>query len=310
MKIDALDCLIVGGGPAGLTAAIYLARYHLRTVIVNAGKGRASQIPQTHNHAGFPDGISGAELLQRMATQAVKYGADLVGERALELTRLDNGFLVRTDASEFVAKSVLIATGVTNRTPDIDDALHAEALQLGRIRYCPVCDGFEITGMNVGVLGCGAPAMKEADFLRSFTEHVTIIATSADDGFDDVQRIHLSNIGVHVVAGPAHNFKLERDGISLVCSAGQLCFDSIYPALGSIVHSELAVAMGANVTADGCIKVDAHQRTNVPFVYAAGDIVIGLDQISHAMGQAGVAATSIRNDLAAREPLLWKGSSK
>ena len=120
--------------------------------------------------------------------------------------------------------------------------------------------------MHVGVLGCGAPAMKEAGFLRSFTEHVTIIATSADDGLDDVQRSQLSDIGVHVVAGPAQHFKLETDGISLACSAGQLHFDSIYPALGSIVHSELAVALGANVTTDGCIKVDAHQRTNVPLV--------------------------------------------
>src|SRR5215207_1943652 len=124
MKTEPIDCLIVGGGPAGLTAAIYLARYHLGAVVFDAGKGRTSQIPRTHNHAGFPDGISGAELLQRMETQAIKYGAKLVSERVLQLASIDHGFLVQTDASDIVAKSVLIATGVTNRTPDIDDALH------------------------------------------------------------------------------------------------------------------------------------------------------------------------------------------
>jgi thioredoxin reductase (NADPH) len=86
-------------------------------------------------------------------------------------------------------------------------------------------------------------------------------------------------------------------------AAGRLKFDSIYPALGSEVHSNLAKGLGAAVTDDGCIKVDDHQRTSVPGLYAAGDVVSGLDQISHAMGEAGVAATTIRNDLAKAAPL-------
>ena len=304
-SVTPFDCLIVGGGPAGLTAAIYLARYHLRVVLVDAGAGRALQIPLTHNHAGFPQGISGADLLQRMETQAVKYGATVVSGRMLHIARTDEGFVGRSsDAAEIIAKSVLIATGVTNRRPEMADALHSDALKLGRIRYCPVCDGFEVTGLNVAVFGCGASAVKEAFFLRSFSDHITIITPSADDQFDEAQRSQLADIAVRVV-GPAADFRLETDGISLACPGGRILFDTIYPALGSIVHSELAVALGVDVTSDGCIKVDAHQRTNVVSVYAAGDIVIGLDQISNAMGQAGVAATTIRNDLAAKAPLLW-----
>ena len=309
MNNEPIDCLIVGGGPAGLTAAIYVARFHLRAFVVDAGEGRASKIPCTHNLAGFPGGISGADLLQRMRTQAIKYGAEIVGGRVRQLKAIDDIFVAQTDADELAAKSVLIATGVTNRQPEMNDALHARALKLGRIRYCPVCDGFEVTGRNVAVLGSGTPAAKEAVFLRSYTEHVTIIATSADDKLDAEQRSQLSHMDIRVVAGPAHNLKLEENEINISCSAGRLCFDSIYPALGSIVHSELAVTLGAEVTDEGCIMVDAHQRTKVPGLYAAGDIVIELDQISHAMGQAGVAATTIRNDLAARKPLLWRATS-
>ena len=87
-------------------------------------------------------------------------------------------------------------------------------------------------------------------------------------------------------------------------AAGPLRFDSIYPALGSTIRSDLARALGADMTADGCLLVDTHQRTSIPGLYAAGDVVKGLDQISHAVGEGGVAATTIRNDLAERRPLL------
>jgi thioredoxin reductase (NADPH) len=138
-----LDCLIVGGGPAGLTAAIYLARFHLDILVVDAGKSRASWIPCTRNHAGFPEGISGVDLLKRMREQAQKYGAKIVTDHVTKLDRDDkSGQFTATWGSGCVtSRAVLLATGVTNRRPQMDEALHDDALARGLIRYCPICDG-------------------------------------------------------------------------------------------------------------------------------------------------------------------------
>lgn len=299
-----LDCLIIGGGPAGLTAAIYAARFHLSVQVVDAGESRAAQIPLTRNHAGFPEGISGVALLERMRKQAALYGAELIAERVTDLRGGLKGFTAVLPDREVPARTVLLATGVTNRRPLMDEALHAEAVRQGRLRYCPVCDGFEVTDQVVAVVGRGPRTAREAEFLRSFTADVSLIALTGEDGLDESARARLDAIGVKRFAGPARDFRLENDGLALTCAAGRLRFDAVYPSLGSDIHSSLAKALGAAVTEDGCIKVDAHQRTSIPALYAAGDVVLGLDQISHAMGEAGVAATTLRNDLAALAPLL------
>jgi thioredoxin reductase (NADPH) len=298
------DCLIVGGGPAGLTAAIYAARFRLKTVVVDGGGSRAAQIPCTRNHAGFPDGISGADLLDRMRSQARRFNVHQMRSEVLALEGEAGRFRVRLpDNDGLLARAVVLATGVTNHRPDIEDALHANLLARGLLRYCPVCDGFEVIDKAVAVIGCGARAVKEATFLRAYTDRVTVI-TAGDADFDSQQTAALHAIGVTVVRGPAKAFRAEQNGVSVQVGSGRLTFDTIYPALGSTVHSDLAAGLGADLTEDGCIKVDAHQRTSVPGLYAAGDVVIGLDQISHAMGEAGVAATTLRNDLAAVAPQL------
>ena len=299
------DCLIVGGGPAGLTAAIYVARFRLRTVVIEAGDSRAALIPCTRNHAGFPGGISGAELLERMRRQAVEFGVEVRRGRLDAIEGHAGDFSVRLPDSRVLrARAVILATGVSNHRPDMDGDVHEQALQRGLLRYCPVCDGFEVTDKNVAVIGAGARGVKEATFLRAYTDRVTIVCPDADDGFDAAQKADLSAIGVTILGGPAEAFRIETDGFSLAAAGQRFTFDSVYPALGSTARSELAGALGAGLTDEGCIKVDAHQRTNVPGLYAAGDVVIGLDQISHAMGEAGVAATTLRNDLAAAEPQL------
>jgi thioredoxin reductase (NADPH) len=299
------DCLIVGGGPAGLTAAIYAARFRLRTVVLDAGDSRAAQIPCTRNHAGFPDGIAGADLLERMRAQSSQFGAELREGRALVVEGQSGAFTVRlADGHALRARAVILATGVSNHRPDIGDDLHALAVKRGLLRYCPVCDGFEVIDKTVGVIGCGARAIKEATFLRAYTDRVTIITSDAEADFDEAERVALAAIGAQVIRGPATDFRIETQGLSVQAAGRRLTFDTIYPALGSTVHSDLAAGLGALLTEDGCIKVDAHQRTSVTGVYAAGDVVIGLDQISHAMGEAGVAATTLRNDLAATTPQL------
>jgi len=303
MKRDPFDCLIVGAGPAGLTAAIYLARFRLQVLLVDAGRSRASWIPCARNVPGFPEGISGNDLLRRMREQGEKYGA---GFETGRVTRLDrDGATFRADWGEGSARAraVLLATGVRNRRPDMDETLHDEALARGLIRYCPICDGYEVTDRRVGVIGSGRHGVAEALFLRSYTADVTLIAPGEAHAIAAEDAARLREHGIGAVAGPARGVAVQQDCIVVETAAGHHAFDSIYPALGSDVHTELAAQIDVALNAEtGCITVDAHQRTSVPGVYAAGDVVLGLDQISHAMGEGGVAATTIRNDLARVRP--------
>src|SRR5215210_6368902 len=165
MADDKLDCLIIGAGPAGLTAAIYLARFRLSLRVVDEGRSRAGWIPCTRNVPGFPDGISGTELLERTRVQAEKYGAALTRGRVTRLDRVEGGFEAEWGEGSAAARTVLIATGVKNRRPDMDEELHEEALARGLIRYCPICDGYEVTDKKVGVIGSGANGIAEALFL-------------------------------------------------------------------------------------------------------------------------------------------------
>ncbi len=299
------DALVVGGGPAGLTAAIYLARFHLTTVVVDAGNSRASTIPRTRNHAGYPGGIVGTDLVAAMHAQAAENGATIVPGHVDELVRhgVDGDFVASGPFGRVTAKAVILATGVVNRRPPVDDIFHAAALAAGRLRYCPVCDGFEVTDARVAVLGTGDHGVKEAIFLRSFTADLTLIAPDGAHDLTAEQRDRLAAAGIAVVDGPATGYALDGDTIALESAAGRLAFASLYPALGSHIRSGLAASLGAATADAGCITVDDHQRTSVPGLYAAGDVVIGLDQISHAMGEGGVAATTLRNDLAERVAL-------
>ena len=294
-----LDCLIVGGGPAGLTAAIYLARFHLDILVVDGGKSRASWIPCTRNVSGFPEGIEGTELLQRMRDQACKYGAKIETEFVTKLEReVETGFFVATWGSGSArTRAVLIATGVTNRRPPMDEALHDDALARGLVRYCPICDGYEVTDKRVGVIGSGSHGVAEAVFIRSYTADITLIAPDKALSLNADDRRKLKSAGIDCVDGPAQAVAISSECIVVDTAEGHYTFDSIYPALGSDTHTQLAEMVGARLSEDQSIVVDRHMRTNVPGLYAAGDVVIGLDQISHAMGQGGVAATAIRNDL-------------
>ena len=301
---EPLDCLIIGGGPAGLTAAIYLARFHLKILVVDAGKSRAGMIPCTRNHAGFPDGISGTELIARMKEQAQAYGTRIEEDFVTRLDCEGEMFTAEWGSGSATARTVLLATGVSNRRPPMDEELHDEALARGLIRYCPICDGFEVTDKRVGVIGGEAHGVAEALFLRSFTKDVTLIAPDSELKLLAEDHVSLKAAGVVMVDGPAQAVAISEECIVVDTAEGHYTFDSVYPALGSDTHTQLAEMVGARLSDGGCIGVDAHQRTSVPGVYAAGDVVIGLDQISHAMGEGGVAATTIRNDLAKEKPLL------
>jgi len=302
-----LDCLIIGGGPAGLTAAIYLARFHLDILVVDGGKSRAASIPCTRNHAGYPDGIAGEELLQRMRDQACKYGAKIKTEYVTKLERDQNSghFAATWGSGEAKSRSVLLATGVANRRPPMDEALHDDALARGLIRYCPICDGYEVTDKRVGVIGSDSHGVAEATFIRSYTTDVTLVAPDTALKLTAKDQRKLKDAGIDCVDGPAQAVAITGDCIVVDTAEGHYTFDSVYPALGSDTHTQLGEMVGAKLAEDGCFLCDSHQRTSVPGLYAAGDVVHGLDQISHAMGEGGVAATTIRNDLCAKCP-RWR----
>lgn len=300
------DCIIVGAGPAGLTAAIYLARYHLSIRLFDCGSSRAALIPRTHNHAGYPEGIAGVELLRRMLTQAEKYGAVREPAKVTRIEPVADGFVVHAAERRVATRSVLLATGVVNHRPEgIDDSVHDKALARGLLRYCPVCDGYEVTDKRVGVIGTGDHGMREALFLRGFTRDVTLIAPDVEHRLDAACVAKLDEAGIARVDGPCGGYAIAGDRIALETARGRMAFDSLYPALGSRIRSDLAVAAGAAATDDGCLEVDDHQRTSIPGLFAAGDVVKGLDQISNAMGQAGVASTTIRNMLSAQQA-IWR----
>ena len=299
-----IDCVVVGGGPAGLTAAIYLARFHLSVQVIDAGESRASSIPRTRNHAGYPGGISGKDLITRMATQADEYGAGLTAGRVTELTRVAGGFGVLCDSGDVTARAVLLATGVFNRRPPMQDDLHDEALARGLLRYCPICDGFEVTDKRVAVIGNGRHGLQEAIFLRSFTADVTLLSLEGELGLDEIDVQRAQDANIKLSHGPISSITIGDSELCLRTPRGIAGFQSVYPALGSIIRSDLARSLGADMSDEGCLLVDTHQRTTCAGLYAAGDVVMGLDQISHAMGEGGVAATTIRNDLAKMSPLF------
>jgi thioredoxin reductase (NADPH) len=186
----------------------------------------------------------------------------------------------------------------------MDEELHDDALKRGLIRYCPICDGYEVTDKKIGVIGSDGHGVAEALFLRGFTPDVTLIAPdkALNLSAEQVEKLKLASIPC--IDGPAQAVAITDECIVVETAEGTHAFDSVYPALGSDPHVLLAKQTGAKLGEKGCITIDDHQRTNVPGLYAAGDVVIGLDQIAHAMGEGGVAATTIRNDLAKDAPIL------
>jgi len=165
---EVVDCVVIGGGPAGLTAAVYLGRFLRRCTVFDAGEGRALSIPLSHNLPASPGGISGTDLLARMTLQARQYGAELRQGKATRLAVAADGFAVHAGTQVIHTRTVLLATGVFNHRPIMPKVEHERAVALGLIRYCPVCDGFEVGGMNIAVLGCDGHGAAEAEFLRPY----------------------------------------------------------------------------------------------------------------------------------------------
>jgi thioredoxin reductase (NADPH) len=293
MQTENLDCLIIGGGPAGLTAAIYLARYRRKVIIVDTGESRAALIPESHNYPGFAQGISGRRLLSLLKEQAETYGVGFCKSRITTLKHGAHGLVSEYDGNEVSASFVLLATGIVDMHPKMKDI--DKALSDGVIRYCPVCDGYEATDRRIAVLGSGDDAAGKAKFMRSYSRDVTLLWQVGRPVQDEQTRLILG-AGI-AIEGPVDELTLNRDGIRARIGRRNLDFDIVYPAMGCEVRSDLASALGAETTEVGCLKVDQYQRTTIKGLYAAGDVVSDLHQIAVATGHAAVAATHIHKSL-------------
>jgi thioredoxin reductase (NADPH) len=248
----------------------------------------------SHNMPGFPAGIGGKDILKRMREQALEYGADIRPGRVERLMRDEDAFVAVIDGERISARAVLLAAGVVDHHPDLPGV--ERAVQRSLVRICPICDAYEARGKAVAILGASDKGAREAAFMRTYSDRVTLIHIGPADALTKAE--DLARLGVEVIAAPLETVQLEQDRVTALGWGGRTrAFDLIYSALGTSPNAELARGLGARVAGDGRLEVDLHQATSVPGLYAAGDVVRGLNQIAVATAEAAVAATAIHNAL-------------
>ncbi len=291
-----LDATIVGAGPAGLTAAIYLGRFRRRCVVLEDGQSRARWIPTSHNIPGFTAGIGGQTFLNTLKEQAVKYGARVCNTRVSSVSVSDGIFTLRTDEGLLYSRYVLLATGVRDHLPAIEGA--PEAVMRSLLRFCPICDAFEAIDKRIAVIGDSALGEREAEFLRNYSAQVTLLhigpptpaSLPGADGSGGIERISIQLSDLHI----------QQDRVILCSQQGERNFDVVYVALGCSAQLDLARSLLASCDENGALHVNAHQETSVPGLYAAGDVVRGLNQVVVAAAESAIAATDIHNKLRGR----------
>ena len=288
------DVLVIGAGPAGLTAATYLARFHRDIAVVDAGSSRARWIPTSHNCPGFPFGVGGDELLDKLRSQAEQYGVAVQRDRIETLRRDGDSFVAGSANREWRARLVILASGVIDRVPRAEGI--EAAVDAGAVRLCAICDGYEARDECIGVYGPIDSAIGHALFLRTFSRDVVAVA-SDDDAPGDQCRSEAAAAGIRVLSRPKSLVIEETRCVAVTEDGERLVFDTLYPVLGSDAQTGLALALGAKCDDNRELIVDRHQQTSVDGLYAIGDLVSALNQISVAVGHAAIAATAVHNRL-------------
>ncbi|MCE3602282.1 NAD(P)/FAD-dependent oxidoreductase [Massilia sp. P8910] len=291
------DTLIIGGGPGGLTAAIYLRRFRRNIILVDKGNSRLGWIPVTHNYPGFPDGIHGQELLDKLRHQLQRYEGEVIQGEVTRLVREDGCFVAAHEGGEIRARTVLLATGIADSGMPIENFL--DAVAGGAVRLCPVCDGFDVLDQKIAVVTSATNPVGHALFMRTFSADVMLFERTREALVDPADRRRLLDAGIRYITSPLLGVTMSGRMTPVMHTEDGESYQSdvLYPMLGETARSDLAAALGAQTSACMELKVDQHQCTTVEGLYAIGDVTQGLNQISVAAGQAAVAATRIHNVL-------------
>lgn len=301
------DCIIIGGGIAGLQGAIQLGRYKHRTLVIDKGRGRSTLCRSYHNVLGWPDGISGPELRRLGTKQAERLGVQFMVGEVTAAARTSDGFSLQLASGEsgLQAKTLLLATGIMDRfppLPGLEDCLGES------VYVCPDCDGYEISGRSTLVLGAGDVGASMALTLRYWTPKLTYINHEAEaspasqimvEKLQGAGIFYISQSIVEVLSdrksGELHGVRLA-DGRTIAGERGFIAFG------GNKVGSELAVQLGIERLENKHIVADARSKmTNVPGVWAAGDVGVHAEQVTIAMGEGSQAAIWIHKELMKRQ---------
>jgi thioredoxin reductase (NADPH) len=292
------EVIVVGGGPAGLTSALYTTRLGHDTALVDRGGGRAAMMLDTHNVIGVPESVSGNEFLQTARDQLEEYGTSLIRDFVTEIERTDDGrFHLAGNEGEYVAERVVLATGFNDERPD------PPLPRTGRgLHYCLHCDAYMFVDESVYVMGHSDSAAYVAMIMLNFTDEVDLLLRGDEptwsDETDTLVRAHPVDIVEEDVVGLTkdddgwlESFEFE-DGSVREYKGG-------FAMYGSNYNTDLAEQLGVGLNDDGTIDADDHGRTSVDGVYAIGDIVPGHNQIPVAMGMGAKAGIAIHMELRA-----------
>jgi thioredoxin reductase (NADPH) len=298
-QITNYDCMIIGGGIAGLQAAIQLGRYSVHNVLViDAGYGRSTLCRQYHNLLVFPEGISGEELRDRGRTQATSYGVKFVQDTVIEAKKREEGFQVKTLTGQtYSGRTLLLATGVLDRFPDIPGLVPTLGLS---VYVCPDCDGYEIEGRNTVLMGAGDTGAKMALLLIQRTHDLTYVNHEQTPVAPSLLK-RMEEHGIRYEEAAIAEVKQSegfirsvnlQDGRSLAAERGFIAFG------GNEVHSGLAAQLGVRIAENRHIETNPRtKQTNVPGVWVAGDLGLHAEQVSVAMGEGSIAAIWIHKAL-------------
>ena len=303
-KMENYDIIIIGAGPGGLTAGIYAGRQGTKNLIIDrdlaGGIGR--EVPEMENYPGF-DNISGLELIEKMKAQAVKNCELHEMEEVTEIIKTDEEyrFTVKTTKDSYKSKTLILATGSSHRQLD---AKGEEEFKGKGVSYCATCDGFFFAGRDIIMVGGGNSALQEALYLKNLGANVTIVHRRDEFRAQKHLQNQIKEAGIPTILNATVE---EIKGDMLVESVilkdtktgelSEIPINGVFVSVGYIPHTELAKQLNIDLDESGHIIIDKQQKTNVDYVYAIGDVCIGLKQWVVACGEGAVAATSAFEDL-------------
>jgi thioredoxin reductase (NADPH) len=290
------DVVIVGGGIAGLSAAIYLGRAQRNVVVIDAGKSMARWEPNVENYLGFPQGVDGAELVRRGREQASASGAELIEDEILDVAGLRGRFEARGQKQTYTGDRMLLATGIYHIPPDIPGVADC----LGHTMFfCKDCDGVRVVGKRVVVFGCCNDAVEYALAMLLYTPKVAIVTNGKAGSWDEQHARWIEEYAIPVIHAKIAD--VDREGCELrglrFEDGVRLEADALFTTRGDIFQNAFAKALGAELDADGEIVVDACLQTTVPGLYAAGCVTPANCQMIIAAGQGATAAQAMNRAL-------------